>query len=194
MSCTIAILYFLTIYGLETIGSSTVWRPALRGLLADYAYPVCPDFEGAWLPSHSLTSCYSSQPASGWDSHISLVRSRQQISLVFPSVGLFIQHSHEAGSFNSGTWTQNGSLQRSHSGFSSCCYSTMTTYVIPSKQFANGLLLTVHQNVSSLTAQARQFPLKKPAGFHWDFFLLGCTTFISGIIGIPFPNGLVPQV
>jgi hypothetical protein len=56
------------------------------------------------------------------------------------------------------------------------------------------MVLTYSQNVSSLTAQARQFPLKKPAGFHWDFFLLGCTTFISGIIGIPFPNGLVPQV
>jgi hypothetical protein len=56
------------------------------------------------------------------------------------------------------------------------------------------MVLTYRQNVSSLTAQARQFPLKKPAGFHWDFFLLGCTTFISGIIGIPFPNGLVPQV
>jgi hypothetical protein len=55
------------------------------------------------------------------------------------------------------------------------------------------MVLTYSQNVSSLTAQARQFPLKKPAGFHWDFFLLGCTTFISGIIGIPFPNGLVPQ-
>lgn len=49
------------------------------------------------------------------------------------------------------------------------------------------------QNVSSLGAQARQFPLKKPAGFHWDFFLLGCTSFIGGIIGIPLPNGLVPQ-
>jgi hypothetical protein len=47
--------------------------------------------------------------------------------------------------------------------------------------------------VSSLTAQAKQYPLKKPGGFHWDFFLLGCTTFISGIIGIPLPNGLVPQ-
>ncbi|KAF3025412.1 hypothetical protein E8E15_010075 [Penicillium rubens] len=55
------------------------------------------------------------------------------------------------------------------------------------------LLFYYDHNVSSLTAQARQFPLKKPAGFHWDFFLLGCTTFISGIIGIPFPNGLVPQ-
>jgi len=48
--------------------------------------------------------------------------------------------------------------------------------------------------VSSITAQAKQFPLKKPAGFHWDFFLLGCTSFIAGIIGIPLPNGLVPQV
>jgi hypothetical protein len=44
-----------------------------------------------------------------------------------------------------------------------------------------------------LTAQARQFPLKKPAGFHWDFFLLGCTTFVAGVIGLPMPNGLVPQ-
>ncbi|KAL4802394.1 HCO3 transporter family-domain-containing protein [Aspergillus unguis] len=55
------------------------------------------------------------------------------------------------------------------------------------------LLFYYDHNVSSLTAQARNFPLKKPAGFHWDFFLLGCTTFLSGIIGIPMPNGLVPQ-
>lgn len=60
-----------------------------------------------------------------------------------------------------------------------------------------GILLTLlfyyDHNVSSLTAQAKQFPLKKPAGFHWDFFLLGCTSFIGGIIAIPLPNGLVPQ-
>ncbi|KXT04267.1 hypothetical protein AC578_7892 [Pseudocercospora eumusae] len=60
-----------------------------------------------------------------------------------------------------------------------------------------GILLTLlfyyDHNVSSLTAQAKQFPLKKPAGFHWDFFLLGCTSFAAGIIGIPLPNGLVPQ-
>ncbi|KFX93058.1 hypothetical protein V490_05022 [Pseudogymnoascus sp. VKM F-3557] len=55
------------------------------------------------------------------------------------------------------------------------------------------LLFYYDHNVSSLTAQAKQYPLKKPGGFHWDFFLLGCTTFISGIIGIPLPNGLVPQ-
>ena len=60
-----------------------------------------------------------------------------------------------------------------------------------------GLLMTLlfyyDHNVSSLTAQARHFPLKKPAGFHWDFFLLGCTCFAAGILNIPLPNGLVPQ-
>ncbi|OCK81955.1 hypothetical protein K432DRAFT_415681 [Lepidopterella palustris CBS 459.81] len=55
------------------------------------------------------------------------------------------------------------------------------------------LLFYYDHNVSSLTAQAKQFPLKKPAGFHWDFFLLGWTTIIAAVIGIPFPNGLVPQ-
>ena len=42
-------------------------------------------------------------------------------------------------------------------------------------------------------AQGSQFPLRKPPGFHWDFFLLGITTFISGLLGIPAPNGLIPQ-
>ncbi|KAI2846644.1 hypothetical protein CBS63078_254 [Aspergillus niger] len=56
------------------------------------------------------------------------------------------------------------------------------------------LLFYYDHNVSSLGAQGRQYPLEKPAGFHWDFFLLGCTTFIAGITGIPMPNGLVPQV
>ncbi|OAA75805.1 Bicarbonate transporter, eukaryotic [Akanthomyces lecanii RCEF 1005] len=55
------------------------------------------------------------------------------------------------------------------------------------------LLFYYDHNVSSITAQARQFPLKKPGGFHWDFFLLGCTTFVSAILGLPMPNGLVPQ-
>jgi hypothetical protein len=55
------------------------------------------------------------------------------------------------------------------------------------------LLFYYDHNVSSLTAQARQYPLKKPAGFHWDFFLLGCTCFLGGVIGLPLPHGLVPQ-
>ena len=60
-----------------------------------------------------------------------------------------------------------------------------------------GFLLTLlfyfDHNVSSVMAQARKFPITKPAGFHWDFFLLGITTFVSGILGLPVPNGLVPQ-
>ena len=42
-------------------------------------------------------------------------------------------------------------------------------------------------------SQGSQFPLRKPPGFHWDFFLLGITTFIAGLLGFPAPNGLIPQ-
>jgi hypothetical protein len=43
-----------------------------------------------------------------------------------------------------------------------------------------------HQ-VSSVMAQARKYPVKRPAGFHWDFFLLGITTLVSGFLGLPAP-------
>lgn len=60
-----------------------------------------------------------------------------------------------------------------------------------------GLLLTIlfwfDHNVSSLIAQGTEFPLRKPPGFHWDIFLLGLTTGVAGWLGIPFPNGLIPQ-
>ncbi|KAI0600442.1 HCO3 transporter family-domain-containing protein [Biscogniauxia sp. FL1348] len=59
------------------------------------------------------------------------------------------------------------------------------------------ILLTIlfyfDHNVSSLIAQGTEFPLRKPAGFHWDLFLLGLTTGVAGILGLPFPNGLIPQ-
>lgn len=42
-------------------------------------------------------------------------------------------------------------------------------------------------------AQSSDFPLRKPPGFHWDFFLLGVTTLIAGLLGVPAPNGLIPQ-
>lgn len=47
--------------------------------------------------------------------------------------------------------------------------------------------------MSSLIAQGTEFPLRKPAGFHWDLFLLGLTTGAAGLLGVPFPNGLIPQ-
>lgn len=63
--------------------------------------------------------------------------------------------------------------------------------------FPFGILLTIlfwfDHNVSSLIAQGSEFPLRKPPGFHWDIFLLGLTTGIAGILGIPLPNGLIPQ-
>lgn len=48
-------------------------------------------------------------------------------------------------------------------------------------------------NISSLMCQSSEFPLKKPASFHYDLFLLGITTGVSGLLGIPAPNGLIPQ-
>ena len=47
--------------------------------------------------------------------------------------------------------------------------------------------------IQSLMAQSSEFPLRKPPGFHYDFFLLGLTTFIAGLLGVPAPNGLIPQ-
>jgi hypothetical protein len=55
------------------------------------------------------------------------------------------------------------------------------------------ILFWFDHNVSSLIAQGSEFPLRKPAGFHWDIFLLGTTTGVAGILGLPFPNGLIPQ-
>ena len=55
------------------------------------------------------------------------------------------------------------------------------------------ILFYFDHNVSSLIAQGTEFPLRKPAGFHWDIFLLGLTTGVAGVLGIPFPNGLIPQ-
>ena len=40
LSCMIALLYFGTVYALEKIGSSTIWTPLVREILADYAYVV----------------------------------------------------------------------------------------------------------------------------------------------------------
>ncbi|KAH7115560.1 hypothetical protein EDB81DRAFT_608827, partial [Dactylonectria macrodidyma] len=47
------------------------------------------------------------------------------------------------------------------------------------------MLLFYYDHVDGSIRQARQFPLKKPGGFHWDFFLRGCTTFVAGILGLP---------
>ncbi|SCV03076.1 LANO_0G01992g1_1 [Lachancea nothofagi CBS 11611] len=60
-----------------------------------------------------------------------------------------------------------------------------------------GIILTIlfyfDHNVSSLMAQRSQYKLAKASTFHYDFALLGVTTGVSGVLGIPAPNGLIPQ-
>lgn len=60
-----------------------------------------------------------------------------------------------------------------------------------------GIIVTIlfyfDHNVSSLMAQRTFYKLKKTASFHYDFALLGLTTGVSGVLGIPAPNGLIPQ-
>ncbi|EAS37570.3 uncharacterized protein CIMG_02924 [Coccidioides immitis RS] len=155
LSCLIGILYFGSIYALEKLGASNVLNPALRGLLADYAYPIGTVF---WV---------------GF-SHIPGRLEAADIGRV-PITRAF--YPTQPRSWLIEFWN----------------LDTKWIFVAIPFGFLTMLLFYYDHNVSSLTAQARQFPLKKPGGFHWDFFLLGCTTFVAGILGLPMPNGLVPQ-
>jgi len=40
---------------------------------------------------------------------------------------------------------------------------------------------------------AAEFKLKKPAAFHYDFLVLGLIMLMTGLLGIPPTNGLIPQ-
>lgn len=60
-----------------------------------------------------------------------------------------------------------------------------------------GAIVTVlfyfDHEISSIICTAPRYGTKKPGGFAWDVFLLGTTTIICGILGIPPANGLLPQ-
>ena len=60
-----------------------------------------------------------------------------------------------------------------------------------------GLIITVlfffDHEVSSIICTIDRYGTKKPGGFAWDVVLLGTTTALSGILGIPPANGLLPQ-
>ncbi|KAI4170336.1 MAG: hypothetical protein LQ343_005089 [Gyalolechia ehrenbergii] len=155
ISCVIAILYFGTIYSLETIGHSTLFRPWFRGVVADYAYPLGTIFwvGFAHIPGPLRTTNVSFLPVS-------------------PAFHPTVERNWVVN-----FWT----------------LPVKWVFVAVPMGFLVMLLFYYDHNVSSITAQAKQFPLKKPGGFHWDFFLLGVTTFVSSIFFVPFPNGLVPQ-
>ncbi|GAB5372811.1 hypothetical protein AAMO2058_001696600 [Amorphochlora amoebiformis] len=60
-----------------------------------------------------------------------------------------------------------------------------------------GFILTVlfffDHNVSSLLCQSSDLNLKKGSAYHWDFFIVGIIVLITGLLGIPPTNGLIPQ-
>ncbi|KAL8790115.1 MAG: hypothetical protein Q9213_000817 [Squamulea squamosa] len=60
-----------------------------------------------------------------------------------------------------------------------------------------GLIITVlfffDHEVSSIICTIDRYGTKKPSGFAWDIVLLGATTALCGILGIPPANGLLPQ-
>lgn len=60
-----------------------------------------------------------------------------------------------------------------------------------------GMIITMlfffdHQ-VSSVICTGKRYGTRKPGGFAWDIALLGLTTALCGILGIPPANGLLPQ-
>ncbi|KAI4237769.1 MAG: hypothetical protein LQ349_001577 [Xanthoria aureola] len=60
-----------------------------------------------------------------------------------------------------------------------------------------GFIITVlfffDHEVSSIICTNDRYGTKKPSGFAWDIVLLGTTTVLCGILGIPPANGLLPQ-
>lgn len=55
------------------------------------------------------------------------------------------------------------------------------------------ILFFFDHEVSSIICTIDRYGTKKPGGFAWDIVLLGATTAICGILGIPPANGLLPQ-
>ncbi|EPE29438.1 anion exchange protein, putative [Glarea lozoyensis ATCC 20868] len=60
-----------------------------------------------------------------------------------------------------------------------------------------GAIITVlfyfDHEISSIICTIDRYGTKKPGGFAWDIVLLGTTTALCGILGIPPANGLLPQ-
>ncbi|OGE56727.1 hypothetical protein PENARI_c002G12043 [Penicillium arizonense] len=60
-----------------------------------------------------------------------------------------------------------------------------------------GLIITVlfffDHEVSSIICTIDRYGTRKPGGFAWDVILLGTTTALCGMLGIPPSNGLLPQ-
>lgn len=60
-----------------------------------------------------------------------------------------------------------------------------------------GLVITVlfffDHNIGSIMAQHRDFGLQKSPAFHWDFAIIGVGVLVTGLLGLPPTNSLIPQ-
>ena len=60
-----------------------------------------------------------------------------------------------------------------------------------------GFIITVlfyfDHEISSIICTVERYGVQKKSGFAWDIALLGMTTALCGILGIPPANGLIPQ-
>ncbi|KAK9141626.1 hypothetical protein Syun_011026 [Stephania yunnanensis] len=63
--------------------------------------------------------------------------------------------------------------------------------IIPALMIA-GLYFFDH-SVASQLAQQKEFNIKKPSAYHYDIFVLGFMVLLSGLLGIPPANGVLPQ-
>ncbi|KAF2422764.1 anion exchange family protein [Tothia fuscella] len=157
LGVVVAILYSLTVYYLEKMRTTILFRAAARDFLSDYAYPIATVF---WVG-------FSHFPGIIGRTHIECIPITKSWYPTVPRPYVWL----------------------------------VEFWHLPVKwifvALPIGMLVTLlfyyDHNLSSLTAQEKKYPLKKPAGFHWDFFLLGWTTMIAAFIGLPYPNGLVPQ-
>ncbi|OAA33923.1 Bicarbonate transporter, eukaryotic [Beauveria brongniartii RCEF 3172] len=55
------------------------------------------------------------------------------------------------------------------------------------------ILFYFDHEISSIICTVHRYGIRKPGGFAWDIVLLGITTMLCGILGIPPANGLLPQ-
>ena len=55
------------------------------------------------------------------------------------------------------------------------------------------VLFYFDHNVSAMLAQQPEYRLRKPPSYNWDFVVLGLTVFLTGLLGLPANNGLIPQ-
>ncbi|RDA84896.1 hypothetical protein CP532_0467 [Ophiocordyceps camponoti-leonardi (nom. inval.)] len=55
------------------------------------------------------------------------------------------------------------------------------------------VLFFFDHEISSIICTSSRYGVRKPGGFAWDVALLGLTTLLCGLLGLPPANGLLPQ-